>query len=232
MSEAAATCARIRERVDLPIVADADTGYGNALNVQRTVFNFERAGADAVQLEDQTLPKRCGHLRGKQLVPAGEMVGKIKAALDARRGDLLVIARTDAIAVEGFEAALERAERYAEAGADILFVEAPRTKAQLEAVGARFRDRVPVMANMVEGGLTPVLPAAELEGLGFSLVIFPSGLPRAVVKLMETYFATLKRDGTTAGMGESMLDFQALQKRLGTEEMLAAGAAYDAANFD
>ena len=233
MSEVAATCARIRERVDLPIVADADTGYGNALNVQRTVFNFERAGAAAVQLEDQTLPKRCGHLRGKRLVPAGEMVGKIKAALDARTGDgPLVIARTDAIAVEGFEAALERAERYAEAGADVLFVEAPRTKAELEAVGARFRDRVPVMANMVEGGLTPVLPAAELERLGFSLVIFPSGLPRAVVKLMETYFATLKRDGTTAGMGDLMLDFQALQKRLGTEEMLAAGAGYDADNFD
>ncbi len=233
MSEVAATCARIRERVDLPIIADADTGYGNALNVQRTVFNFERSGADAIQLEDQTLPKRCGHLQGKLLVSASEMVGKIKAALDARSSDdLLVIARTDAIAVEGFEAALDRAERYAEAGADMLFVEAPLTLEQLQAIADRFSDRVHVMANMVEGGKTPVLSAAQLEQIGFSFVIFPSGLPRAVVKLMEIYFATLKADGTTDGVRDVMVDFQGLQKRLGTDDMLAVGADYDAANFE
>jgi len=232
MSEVAATCARIRERVDLPIIADADTGYGNALNVQRTVFNFERAGASAIQLEDQTLPKRCGHLQGKLLVPTNEMIGKIKAALDARSSDnLVVIARTDAIAVEGFDAALDRAERYAETGADMLFVEAPRTVEQLEAIANRFNNRIHVMANMVEGGKTPVLSATELEQLGFSFVIFPSGLPRAVVKLMENYFATLRADGTTSGMCNDMLDFQGLQKRLGTDEMLAAGARYDAASF-
>ena len=201
--------------------------------MQRTVFNFERAGASAIQLEDQTLPKRCGHLQGKLLVPANEMVGKIKAALDARGSDnLLVIARTDAIAVEGFDAALDRAERYAETGADMLFVEAPRTVEQLEAIANRFSNRIHVMANMVEGGKTPVLSATELERIGFSFVIFPSGLPRAVVKLMESYFATLKADGTTSGMRDDMLDFQGLQERLGTDEMLATGARYDAANFE
>ncbi len=233
MSEVAATLARIRERVDLPIIADADTGYGNALNVQRTVVNFERAGANAIQLEDQTLPKRCGHLQGKVLVSTGEMVGKIKAALDARHSDdVLLIARTDAIAVEGFDAALERAERYAEAGADMLFVEAPHTREQLEAIGNRFDNRVHVMANMVEGGKTPVLSASELQQLGFSFVIFPSGLPRAVVRLMESYFATLNADGTTAGIRDVMLDFQGLQERLGTDEILTVGGQYDAANFD
>jgi 2-methylisocitrate lyase-like PEP mutase family enzyme len=233
MSEVAATLARIRERVDLPIIADADTGYGNALNVQRTVVNFERAGANAIQLEDQTLPKRCGHLQGKVLVSTGEMVGKIKAALDARHSDdVLLIARTDAIAVEGFDAALERAERYAEAGADMLFVEAPHTREQLEAIGNRFDNRVHVMANMVEGGKTPVLSASELQQLGFSFVIFPSGLPRAVVRLMESYFATLNADGTTAGIRNVMLDFQGLQERLGTDEILTVGGQYDAANFD
>ena len=232
MSEVAATLARIRERVELPIIADADTGYGNALNVQRTVVNFERAGAAAIQLEDQTLPKRCGHLQGKVLVPTAEMVGKIKAALDARDNeDLLIIARTDAIAVDGFDAALERAERYAEAGADMLFVEAPHTIEQLEAIGNRFSNRIHVMANMVEGGKTPVLSAAELQQLGFSFVIFPSGLPRAVVRLMESYFATLKADGTTAAMRDVMLDFQGLQERLGTDEILAEGARYDASNY-
>ena len=233
MSEVAATCARIRERVDLPIIADADTGYGNALNVQRTVFNFERAGASAIQLEDQTLPKRCGHLQGKLLVPTNEMVGKIKAALDARGSDdLVIIARTDAIAVEGFDAALDRAEHYAETGADMLFVEAPRTVEQLEVIANRFSNRIHVMANMVEGGKTPVLSATELEKLGFSFVIFPSGLPRAVVKLMESYFATLKAEGTTSGMRDDMLDFQGLQERLGPDEILATGPRYDAANFE
>lgn len=233
MSEVAITLNRIRERVDLPIIADADTGYGNALNVQRTVVNFERSGAAAIQLEDQTLPKRCGHLQGKVLVSTGEMVGKIKAALDARNNDdLIIIARTDAIAVEGFEPALERAERYAEAGADMLFIEAPRTIKELEAIGNRFSNRVHTMANMVEGGRTPVLSAAELQQLGFSFVIFPSGLPRAVVHLMECYFSTLLADGTTARMHDVMLDFQGLQERLGTKEILAEGARYDASNFE
>jgi len=233
MNEVATTVSLISERVGMPLIVDGDTGWGNAINTQRTVRLFEASGATAIQLEDQTFPKRCGHLKGKSLVPAGEMVGKIKAALDARHSDdVLLIARTDAIAVEGFDAALERAERYAEAGADMLFVEAPHTREQLEAIGNRFDNRVHVMANMVEGGKTPVLSASELQQLGFSFVIFPSGLPRAVVRLMESYFATLNADGTTAGIRDVMLDFQGLQERLGTDEILTVGGQYDAANFD
>ncbi len=180
MTEVAETVAAIRDRVALPLIVDADTGFGNALNVQRTVRLFERAGASAMQLEDQTLPKRCGHLAGKTLVPAAEMRGKIRAALDARASEeTLIIARTDAIAVEGIEAALDRAESYAEAGADVLFVEAPESAAQIDAIMARLRGKAPLMANMVEGGRTPVMPADELQRLGYSLVIFPGGAVRA-----------------------------------------------------
>src|SRR6266566_3792465 len=154
-------------------IVSADTGYGNALNVGRTMRLFERAGASAIQLEDQEFPKRCGHLDGKVLIPAAEMAGKIKAALDARRSrETLVIARTDAIAVEGFERAVERAALYRDAGADVLFVEAPKTRAELKRIPPAL-DGVPLMANMVEGGETPVLSAAELESMGFALVIFP-----------------------------------------------------------
>ncbi len=163
MSEVAETLSVISERSDLRIIVDADTGFGNALNVMRTVRLFESAGAAAIQLEDQTLPKRCGHLAGKTLVNTGEMVGKIKAALDARRRDeTLIVARTDGIAVEGFKAALERAERYIEAGADVLFVEAPQTLDQMQQIVTRFGARLPLMANMVEGGKTPQKTAGEL----------------------------------------------------------------------
>ncbi|MGB9060102.1 MAG: isocitrate lyase/PEP mutase family protein, partial [Pseudolabrys sp.] len=178
MSEVVDTTAMIRDRVGAHLVVDADTGYGNALNVSRTVRLFERAGANAIQLEDQAFPKRCGHLDNKALVPADEMVGKIKAALDARNSrETLVIARTDAIAVEGFEQAIARAVSYRDAGADILFVEAPKTRAELERIPPAVND-VPLMANMVEGGKTPPLSAADLQALGFSLVIFPGGIVR------------------------------------------------------
>ena len=165
MSEVVEIVGMIRDRVDADLIVDADTGYGNALNVGRTMRLFERAGASAIQLEDQDFPKRCGHLDGKVLVPAAEMVGKIKAALDARRSrETLVIARTDAIAVEGFERAVERAALYRDAGADVLFVEAPKTRAELKRIPPAL-DGVPLMANMVEGGKTPVLSAAELESM-------------------------------------------------------------------
>ncbi|MSP51383.1 MAG: carboxyvinyl-carboxyphosphonate phosphorylmutase [Alphaproteobacteria bacterium] len=232
-SEVAATIAAIRDRVDLALVVDADTGYGNALNVQRTVRTFERAGANAIQLEDQTLPKRCGHMEGKSLVTKAEMVGKLKAALDARESaSTLIIARTDAIAVEGFEPALERAAAYATAGADILFVEAPRTREQLAEVAQRLGNGSHLMANMVEGGKTPLLQAKELEELGFSFVIFPSGLARALAHTMERYFATLKRDGTTQTFRPQMFDFDTLQDRLETSELLARGKSYDADRFE
>lgn len=228
VTEVADTIARIRERVATPLIADADTGFGNALNVGRTVRLFERAGASCIQLEDQNFPKRCGHLKGKTLVPAGEMVGKVRAALDARASaDTLIMARTDAIAVEGFNAALDRAERYVEAGADVLFVEAPESEEQMRDLNARFAGRVPLLANMVEGGRTPFLAADALEALGYSVVIFPGGLVRALTKAAQDYFATLKAHGTTTPFADRMLDFDGLNALLGTEAILAAGAKYD-----
>ena len=222
------TIARIRERVATPLIADADTGFGNALNVGRTVRLFERAGASCIQLEDQSFPKRCGHLKGKTLVPAAEMVGKVRAALDARASaDTLIMARTDAIAVEGFKAAVDRAERYVEAGADVLFVEAPESEDQMRDLNARFAGRVPLLANMVEGGRTPFLAADALEALGYSVVIFPGGLVRALTKAAQDYFATLKAHGTTTPFADRMLDFGGLNALLGTEAILAAGAKYD-----
>lgn len=227
-SEVENTLASIRERVALPIIVDADTGFGNALNVARTVAMLERAGAAAIQLEDQVTPKRCGHLDGKALVPAAEMAGKIRAALDARRSaDTLIVARTDAVAVEGLEPALARAERYRDAGADVLFVEALRSTEQMERAVARLGVRAPLLANMVEGGKTPVLPAADLERLGFSVVIFPGGLARAVAFAAREYFATLRRDGTTAAQRGRMLDFDGLNAILGTAALFALGKRYE-----
>ncbi len=217
----------IRERVALPIVVDADTGFGNAINVRRTVRLLEQSGANGIQLEDQVMPKRCGHLAGKALVSTAEMTGKIKAAVDARRDrGTLIIARTDAIAVEGFEAALERAAVFVEAGADLLFVEAPRSDQEL-AAAARLGERAPLMANMVEGGRTPPKTAVELQDLGYAMVIFPGGLMRAIAHTAEAYFTTLRESGTTAGFRNRMLDFDELNQRLGTPELIELGQRYD-----
>ena len=233
MSEVAETLSAITERSGLPVIVDADTGFGNALNVMRTVRLFESSGAAAIQLEDQTLPKRCGHLAGKTLVSQGEMVGKIKAALDARRqAETLIIARTDGIAVEGFDAALERAEHYVEAGADVLFVEAPQSLSQMQSIVARFGGRVPLMANMVEGGMTPQQNADALQKIGYSLVIFPGGMVRAMAQSVRAYLASLKTHGTNQPFRNQMLDFSELNQVLGTEDMLATGASYDAKNFE
>ena len=223
--------ANIRERIELPIIVDADTGYGNALNVMRTVRQLERAGGEGglvIQLEDQTLPKRCGHLDGKTLVSTAEMVGKVKAALDARRSsETLIMARTDAIAVEGFEPALERAEAYHAAGADVLFVEAPPTVAHMRQALARLGSRAPMLANMVEGGKTPVLPADELQSIGYRIAIFPGGTIRALTFAANEYFASLKAHGTTAPYAPRMLDFTQLNDVLGTPDMLALGKKYE-----
>ena len=227
-SEVCDTVAAIAERISIPVIVDADTGFGNALNTQRTVRGFERAGARMVQLEDQTFPKRCGHLAGKGVVPVGEMTGKLKAALDARASaDTLIIARTDAVAVEGFEPALERAEAYLEAGADVLFVEAVRSEEQMRTVNARFAGRVPLLANMVEGGQTPVRSAADLEALGYRIAIFPGGTARAVAHTLQGYYTSLKAHGTTAPWRERMLDFDGLNAVIGTPELLAQGMRYD-----
>jgi 2-methylisocitrate lyase-like PEP mutase family enzyme len=227
MNEVADTITLIRDRVGAHLIVDADTGYGNALNVVRTVRTFERAGASAIQLEDQDFPKRCGHLDGKGLIPADEMVGKIKAALDTRASrDTLVIARTDAVAVEGFERAIERATLYKEAGADMLFVEAPKTREELARV-VKALPGIPLMANMVEGGKTPPLPAAELEAIGFALVIFPGGIVRALAHHAAGYYASLASNGTTEPFRNQMLDFDGLNRVIGTPEMIALGKQYE-----
>jgi 2-methylisocitrate lyase-like PEP mutase family enzyme len=230
MSEVADTVALIRDRVDAHLIVDADTGYGNALNVVRTVRRFEQAGASAIQLEDQDFPKRCGHLDGKALISADEMCGKIRAALDARGSrETLVIARTDAVAVEGFELAIERAERYREAGADILFVEAPKTREDLARMVAALGPQLPLLANMVEGGKTPPLSAAELGAIGFALVIFPGGIVRAFGRTASDYYASLAAHGTTEPFRSRMLDFDGLNDLIGTPEMIALGERYEAA---
>ena len=227
MSEVLETLAMIHDRVGADLIVDADTGYGNALNVGRTMRLFERAGASAIQIEDQDFPKRCGHLDGKLLVPAAEMAGKIKAAVDARRScETLVIARTDAIAVEGFERAIERAELYREAGADVLFVEAPQTRAELARIPPRLGG-VPLMANMVEGGKTPPIAAGELKEMGFALVIFPGGIVRALARTADEYYASLAAHGTSEPFRSRMLDFTSLNELVGTPEMLALGKRYE-----
>ena len=227
MSEVVEIVGAMRDRVDADLIVDADTGYGNALNVGRTMRLFERAGASAIQLEDQDFPKRCGHLDGKVLVPAAEMAGKIKAALDARRSrETLVIARTDAIAVEGFERAVERAALYRDAGADVLFVEAPKTRAELKRIPPALGG-VPLLANMVEGGKTPPLSAAELESMGFALVIFPGGIVRALGHMASEYYASLAASGTSKPFRSRMLDFTSINELIGTPEMLALGKRYE-----
>lgn len=228
LREIADTLTAIRERISIPMIVDGDNGHGNALSVQRTVREYERAGADVIQLEDQSLPKRCGHLKGKGLVSADEMVGKLRAALDARQ-DTLIMARTDAIAVEGFEAALDRAERYVEAGVDLLFVEAPESDAQIAEISRRFAGRVPLLANMVEGGATPIRSTEQMAEHGFKVVIFPGGTARAMVPALQAYFASLKQHGTTAPWRDRMLDLKGLNDVLGTPQMLEEGAKYDAA---
>ena len=231
VTEVVDTVALIRDRVSAHLVVDADTGYGNALNVERTVRLLERAGAGAIQLEDQDFPKRCGHLDGKTLIAAPDMVGKIKAAVDSRHaGDTLIIARTDAVAVEGFERAIARAALYREAGADMLFIEAPRERAELGRIGALMGKATPLMANMVEGGKTPVLPASELQALGFAFVIFPGAIVRALAKAAEDFYGVLKTHGTTEPFRARMFDFDALNDLIGTAEMLARGKQYEAAS--
>lgn len=226
-SEVEQVLGRITERVSVPVIVDADTGFGNALNVQRTVRGFERAGAAMIQIEDQTFPKRCGHLDGKSVVPVGEMTGKLRAALDARRSErTLILARTDALAVEGLEAAFERAEAYLACGVDALFIEALRTPEQLAAACARFAPRVPLLANMVEGGQTPLCSADELGALGFRIVIFPGGTARAVAHALARYNASLRQHGTTDPWRDRMFDFEQLNGLIGTPELLERGRRY------
>ena len=227
LNELESVVGNVCERSALPIIVDADTGFGNALNVQRTIKLLERAGAAAIQIEDQSLPKRCGHLDGKTLVNAFEMNGKIKAALDARsNNDTVIIARTDAIGVEGYDLAMERAAGFIESGADILFIEAFQNVKQIAGAVEQFGDKIPLLVNMVEGGKTPMLPAAELETMGFSVVIFPGGLVCAIAHTAEQYFASLNEMGSTRDYQNRMFNFKELNELLGTDRILEAGKQY------
>ncbi|WP_430259326.1 isocitrate lyase/PEP mutase family protein [Neorhizobium sp. IRS_2294] len=228
MAEVADRIAMICDRIAVPVIVDADTGYGNALNVQRTVRLFEKMGAQGIQLEDQTTPKRCGHLNDKSVVSAAEMVGKIKAAVDARASEqTLIIARTDALQMEGIDRALERAHLYAQAGADILFVEAPKSGEQLGDIAGALKGVRPLVANMVEGGTTPIHNAAELSELGFQIVIFPGGIVRAMAKTAVDYYASLAAAGSNAPFADRMFDFNGLNALIGTPDMLALGKSYE-----
>jgi 2-methylisocitrate lyase-like PEP mutase family enzyme len=227
-SETADILARITDRVGVPVIVDADTGYGNALNAQRTVRAFERAGAAMIQIEDQAFPKRCGQLSGKSLISPAEMCGKLRAALDARTApETLIMARTDAAGIEGVPAALDRAEAYLACGVDALFIEALATREDLAAAGARFAARVPLLANVVEGGHTPVEGADELARLGFRIVVHPGGTARFAARQLQRYYASLASSGSTAPLRAEMLDFAGLNAVIGTPELLARSAGYE-----
>jgi 2-methylisocitrate lyase-like PEP mutase family enzyme len=224
MSEMVDNAGRIADSSGLPLIADADNGYGGVLNVRRTIQAYERAGVAAVHIEDQVMPKRCGHLMGKQLVPATEMTAKIRAAVDARTdADFVVIARTDAVAVEGFDAALERAGRYREAGADVLFVEAPNAE-QLPQIAPRLK--APLLYNMATSGKTPFLGRDEIERLGFKLIIYPNWVMLAAIRAASQVLATLKETGTIAGVASEVPSFQEFFDLLGMPDVQALEASY------
>ena len=227
VSEVQDTLAAITDRINVPVIVDADTGFGNALNVQRCVRGFERVGAAAIQLEDQSFPKRCGHLDGKTLVSKSEMVGKIKAALDARRNtDTLIIARTDARAVEGLDSALERGEAYCDAGADVLFIEAPQSREEMQILTKHFSGRIPLLANMVEGGKTPISAVQDLADLGYNLAIFPGGAVRAISYHLQAYYSGLLADGSNKAFADRMHDFNGLNDVIETKALLTLGNKY------
>ena len=211
---------RIAAAVDRPVIADADTGYGNAINVLRTVAAYEQAGVAGIHLEDQVMPKKCGHMSGKAVIPAEEMVGKIRAAVAARRDpDFVLIARTDAAAVHGIDEAISRARRYAEAGADALFVEAPASEADLARVSGELRGVAPLVFNWAEGGRTPPLPLARIRELGFALVLFPIGTLLAATVGIQALLARLREDGTPAGALPDLPSFTEFTDLIGLPEI-------------
>lgn len=225
LAEIADHTARIRDAVDVPLLVDADTGFGNALNVYHTVRTLERAGADCIQLEDQVAPKRCGHFSGKAVISTEEAVSKIKAAADARRdADFMIMARTDAAAVHGFEAAIERAEKFAEAGADILFVEAVTTEAQIRALPQRLQ--TPQLMNMVIGGKTPIFGATELGELGFSLVLYANAALQGAVMGMQKTLTVLRDEKQVLESSGLVAPFAERQRLVGKPEWDALEKRY------
>lgn len=225
LSEIAEHTARIRDAVEVPLLVDADTGFGNALNVYHTVRTLERAGADCIQLEDQVAPKRCGHFAGKDVISTEEAVSKIKAAVDARRDpDFLIVARTDAAAVQGFEAAVERAQRFAEAGADILFVEAVTTAEEIRALPQRLA--TPQLMNMVIGGKTPIFNAAELGELGFGIVLYANAALQGAVMGMQKALTVLRDEKEVKESGGLVTPFAERQRLVGKPEWDALEKRY------
>lgn len=225
--EIAGRLAQIVEAVNVPVIADADTGYGNALTAQRAARAFERAGVAAFHLEDQVFPKRCGHYEDKSLVPAAEMVQRLRAVRDALHDpDFVVVGRTDAIAVEGFAAALDRAGAYIEAGADVIFVEAPRSEEEIAGIAAALPGYK--LINMFHGGKTPLLPAARLQQLGYHVVIIPSDTQRAAIHAMQRVLATIARDGSAAAMIDDLASFKEREAAVDTEGWLERERRYSA----
>lgn len=225
MSEMVARASAIVEAAGVPVIADADTGFGNAINVRRTVREYEKAGVAVIQLEDQVMPKKCGHMLGRQVIPKEEMVGKIKAAADARMDDdFMIMARTDARTIMGIDEAIERGLAYQEAGADIIFIESPESKEEMVMINKAIK--VYTLANMVEGGRTPMLPNQELEALGYNLVIYPTASTYLTTKAMLTLMETLKKEGTTATMIPEMVTFSEFNDLIGLTEIRALEAKY------
>ncbi len=220
LTEVCAAVARIVDSAgELPVIADADTGFGNALNTRRAIREFERAGAAGVHIEDQTFPKRCGHLNDKSVIAADEMCHKLRVAKESRQdSDFVIIARTDAIAVEGFDKAIERAQAYLAAGADMIFVEAPETVEQIEEIARRIPQ--PKLINMFFGGKTPLVPNSRLEELGYSITIIPSDLQRAAIKSMENTLSTIARFGDSEKIAEQMTSFQERELIVETDKYL------------
>jgi 2,3-dimethylmalate lyase len=220
MSEMVDNARRIVDAVGVPVIADADTGYGNPLNVVRTVHEYERAGVAAIHIEDQLMPKKCGHMEGKQLIPSHDMEAKLRAAVDARRTDLVLIARTDARAVEGLDAALRRARAYRAAGADVIFFEAPQSESEIETVARELSD-VPLLFNWAEGGKTPPLGYARLRELGFKIVIFPIGALLAATAGIRWVLETIRKDGTPASALTNLPRFDEFLNFIGLPEIQA-----------
>jgi 2-methylisocitrate lyase-like PEP mutase family enzyme len=224
MTEMVECARRIADAVDLPVFADGDNGHGNATNVTRTMRQFEQAGVAAIFFEDQVAPKRCGHMSGKQVIPAVEMAAKIRAAVDARcDADLLIMARTDALAVNGMEDALERMHRYLEAGADLSFVESPESVEQMRHITREIA--APNMANMVPGGKTPILTATQLQELGFAVAAYPTMLTYSMARAAERALEHLQSRGTMAGLENSMMDFGEFNRLIGLDQLRARESA-------
>ncbi len=225
MSDMIANAGAIADILDVPLIADADTGYGGIMNVRRTVRQYERAGVAAIHIEDQEMPKRCGHLDDKKVVSTEDMVQKIRAAVDARTDDdFTIIVRTDSIAVTGWEDAMHRCKEYIKAGADALFVEALRTPEEVEQVAKNIN--VPLLYNFVESGKSPLLSAAELEKFGFKIVIYPGSALLAVTNVVQQLMAQLKETGTTAHLMDDMVTLEACFEAVGLSRMLAEDAQF------